>query len=85
MMLVLGTLTWHGLAQSIAGAGDVMESDRIYFLRRAEEEHAAGVEAANVEARQAHIELAWRYRNLAEAIEEHETRIGAHEAPGAER
>lgn len=49
-----------------------MESDRIYFLRRAEEEHAAGVVAATVEARVAHIELAWRYQSLAHAIEEHE-------------
>lgn len=49
-----------------------MESDRHYFLRRAEEERAAGVVAPTVEAREAHIELAWRYRSLALAIEEHE-------------
>lgn len=52
-----------------------MESDRLYFLRRAEEERAAGVVAPNVEARQAHIELAWRYHNLAVAIEQHEREI----------
>ncbi len=50
----------------------LVESDRDYFIRRAEEERAAGVVAASVEARQAHIELAWRYRNLADAIEEHQ-------------
>ena len=52
-----------------------MESDRLYFFRRADEERAAGVVAATVEARQAHIELAWRYHNLALAIEEHEARL----------
>lgn len=49
-----------------------MESDRNYFLRRAEEERAAGVVQSSPEARQAHIEMAWRYRSLALAIEEHE-------------
>ena len=53
-----------------------MESDRHYFIRRAEEARAAGVAAGTVEARQAHIEMAWRYRNLAEAIAEEERRIG---------
>jgi len=38
----------------------LVESDQDYVIRRAEEERAAGVVAANVEARQAHIELAWR-------------------------
>ena len=53
-----------------------MESDRHYFTRRAEEERAAGVAAESVEAREAHIEMAWRYRNLAEAIAEEEARVG---------
>lgn len=53
-----------------------MESDRLYFFRRADEERAAGVAADSVEARQAHIELAWRYHNLALAIEQHENQLG---------
>ena len=52
-----------------------MDSDRLYFLKRAEEERAAGVVAPTVEARGAHIELAWRYHNLAKAIAEHERQI----------
>jgi hypothetical protein len=56
----------HGLGSA------QMESDHSYFLRRAEEEHAAGVIADTVAARQAHIEMAFRYRSLASAIEEHE-------------
>lgn len=52
-----------------------MESDRLYFFRRAEEERAAGAAAAGVEAREAHMELARRYDNLALAIEQHEARL----------
>ena len=52
-----------------------MESDRYYFLRRSEEERAAGVTAPTLEARQAHIELSWRYHNLATAIEEQERKL----------
>jgi hypothetical protein len=58
-----------------------MDSDRLYFLRRSEEERAAGVVAETVEARQAHIELAWRYHNLAQAIEQHERELGIHAEP----
>lgn len=54
-----------------------MESDREYFIRRAEAEHAASVVAPTVEACQAHVELAWRYRRLALAIKEHEAKLSA--------
>lgn len=60
-----------------------MDSDRVYFLRRSEEERAAGVAADTVEARQAHIELAWRYHNLAVAIEQHERALGIYAEPAA--
>ena len=59
-----------------------VESDRIYFLRRAEEERSAGVVASTVEAREAHIELAWRYHNLAKAIEQQELKLLGEAAQG---
>lgn len=46
-----------------------MESDSAYFRRRASEERVAAMKAAHPEARQAHLEMADRYDQLAEAIE----------------
>lgn len=45
-----------------------MESDRAYFSRRAAEERAAAEEASASEARKAHLELAFRYEEMASAL-----------------
>lgn len=49
-----------------------MESDRLYFERRAEQERAAAASADHEQARKAHLELATRYEDMAAAIERHE-------------
>lgn len=46
-----------------------MESDAGYFSRRAREERDASARAAHPNARQAHIEMAERYEDLAGAIQ----------------
>jgi len=46
-----------------------MEGDRAYFRRRASDERAAALKAAHQKAREAHIQLAGRYDDLANAIE----------------
>ena len=45
-----------------------MEGDAIYFMRRANEERLAAMKAAHPSARRAHLELAGRYDDLADAI-----------------
>ena len=50
----------------------VMEGDAGYFARRAKEERDASSRAAHPNARQAHIEMAQRYEDLAGAIHSHE-------------
>ena len=45
-----------------------MEGDALYFSRRAGEERAAAGRAAHATARQAHLEMADRYDELAAAI-----------------
>jgi len=50
------------------GEGSLAESDVEYFQRRAREERAAAKRAADVRAQQAHVELAERYEEVAEAI-----------------
>jgi hypothetical protein len=49
-----------------------MEGDQEYFSRRAQEEREAAMKASHPVARQSHLELAERYRELAEAIASHE-------------
>jgi len=44
-----------------------MEADRVYFSRRADEERIKALQAGDVRARQAHMELAARYDQLANA------------------
>jgi hypothetical protein len=46
-----------------------MEGDKIYFRRRAADERAAAMKAAHPHAREAHLELAGRYDDLANGIE----------------
>ena len=45
-----------------------MEHDVAYFSRRASEERAAATQAQHPNARQAHLELANRYQEMATAI-----------------
>jgi len=49
-----------------------MESDTIYFRRRAEQERAAATKARHLGARQAHLDIAARYDDLIAAITAHE-------------
>jgi hypothetical protein len=48
-----------------------MEADFTYFRRRAREEREAAMKAPHAGARQAHVEMADRYDELAEAIAAH--------------
>ena len=49
-----------------------MQSDAAYFRRRAQEEIDAAMAAKSISARKAHLELAQRYGEFAEAIERQE-------------
>ena len=49
--------------------GDSMESDAIYFDRRAREERAAAAKSTSSGARQSHLVMAERYEELASALE----------------
>jgi hypothetical protein len=53
-----------------------MDGDSLYFSRRGSEERKAAETAADPRARQAHLELADRYDELAAAIGSHE-QVGA--------
>ena len=53
-----------------------MNGDSVYFSRRGSEERLAATKAVDPRARQAHLELASRYDELAAAIGTHE-RVGA--------
>lgn len=52
-----------------------MESDVIYFGRRASEERTAALHAPHPQARQSHLELAERYEDLVRAIAESEQQL----------
>ena len=47
-----------------------MDIDVIYYSRRAQEERLAAIGAADMRARQAHLELAERYDELAARIDD---------------
>lgn len=51
-----------------AGEVGVMESDSVYFRKRALEEREAALNAPHDGARQAHLDMADRYDKLATAI-----------------
>jgi hypothetical protein len=53
-----------------------MEDDRVYFRRRASDERAAAMKAAHPKARDAHIQLADRFDDLASSIEHRERYLG---------
>jgi len=48
-----------------------MQSDAIYFSRRASEERVAASGAASSTAREAHLAMAKRYAELATALDAH--------------
>ena len=56
------------------GAG--MEADFTYFRRRAQEEREAAIKAPHPAARHAHIEMAERYDEFANAIAAHHEMLG---------
>ena len=49
----------------------LMESDSMFFARRASDERAAAIRAKHPRARRAHLELAERHQDIADAIEAH--------------
>ena len=53
-----------------------METDFAYFNRRAEEEREAAMRAPHPAARRSHVEMAGRYRELADAIQAHQSAVG---------
>ncbi|MFL6788300.1 MAG: hypothetical protein ACJ8FC_06525 [Sphingomicrobium sp.] len=53
-----------------------MEGDSLYFSRRANEERVAAMKAAHPNARQAHLNLANQYEELAKAIVSHQVATG---------
>jgi len=55
-----------------------MESDTLYFSRRAHEEREAAIKAAHPSARQAHLDMAGRYDDLARAMSAHDERFQQH-------
>jgi hypothetical protein len=71
---------WWGPRSELWGGR--MEGDSLYFSRRANEERVAAMKAAHPNARQAHLDLALRYEELARAIASHHVATGA-EAVGA--
>jgi len=53
-----------------------MEGDKPYFMRRASEERLAAGRAESTAARNAHLDLAARYMDLAQAIGERDRMLG---------
>ena len=45
-----------------------MESDRVFFARRADEERAAAAEARDKNAKQSHLQLADDYERMSAAL-----------------
>jgi hypothetical protein len=62
----LATRGWQGVS---------MEADKTYFARRAVEERAAAARSSDNSGR-AHLEMAFRYEDLARAIECREYELG---------
>lgn len=62
-----------------------MEHDVAYFNRRATEETTAASQAAHPNARQAHLDMAERYRDLASAIAAGDPSLQADLAEPADR
>ncbi len=62
------------MSRELRGSG--MEGDIDYFARRATEEKAAANSAEHALARQAHLDLAERYDDLANSFAADEQRLG---------
>ena len=67
---------WISLAGSASCGGVRMEGDVLYFSRRAKEERAAAMKAAGSAARDAHLDMAARYDELAASIAAREQHLG---------
>ena len=59
----------------------MLESDHVYFARRASEERTAAIRTQSDEARKSHIELAERYEDLVRAIVGRQQLLGAEATP----
>ena len=57
-----------------------MKGDATYFGERARQERAAAMRAANLQAREAHLDMAKRYEELAGALVAHELVASATDA-----
>jgi len=53
-----------------------MKDDAAYFGERARQERAAAMQAASLQAREAHLEMARRYDELAHALSSPEAALG---------
>jgi hypothetical protein len=53
-----------------------MVSDEQYFAQRAQSEREAAAKAICPEARQAHLDLAMRYKSLVDALRDEHRRMG---------
>lgn len=52
-----------------------MESDQVYFTRRASEERTAALQSRNTGARRSHIQMAERYEELVRALVAEQRRL----------
>ena len=57
-----------------------MTGDAAYFAERAGQERAAAMQATNLQAREAHLEMAKRYDELAHALGSPEPVLGSQAA-----
>jgi hypothetical protein len=57
-----------------------MTGDAAYFAERARQERAAAIQTANLQAREAHLEMARRYDELAHALGSPEPVLGSQAA-----
>ena len=53
-----------------------MESDQLYFTRRASEERTAALQSRNIIARRSHTQMAERYEELVRALVADQGRLG---------
>src|SRR5436190_1299704 len=63
--------------------GQSMESDVLYFGRRASEERRAALRAAHPSVRQAHLDMAQRYDELVNAMTERNEMLGLSQTSAA--
>jgi hypothetical protein len=68
--------TRAGRAAEQRSGGSSMEGDSAYFRHRASQERVAAMKAAHPNARQAHLEMAARFDDLAGSITARDYRLG---------